>query len=127
MDLDCYLIVSYSIKNASCTNLGAFLFALSPLPGRNLPRIAPQSAALFTCFGLGLPVARLDVGRRLTNIALKYPGHATVQLLEIRIDTIDENYCQYAAVSIQAVSVQLHIATEYEIAQVLFGSLAERL
>jgi hypothetical protein len=63
----------------------------------------------------------------LTDVFLVDPGKAAANLLEIRIDTIDKNYRQNASVSIQAVRVKLDIATEDEIAQVLFGSLAERL
>jgi hypothetical protein len=48
-------------------------------------RIAPEPAALLLC---GV-IARLDVGRRLTDIPFEHPGQATFELLEVCVDTVD--------------------------------------
>jgi len=63
-------------------------------------RIAPETAALSTSVGLGLPVARLDVNRRDVQITRETPGKAATHLLEVRIDAVDNDSCQSAAVPI---------------------------
>ena len=48
-------------------------------------------------------------------------------MVDIRIVTVDKNDGQRSPVSVQAVSTQLSLPAEYEIAQMLLGSLAECL
>src|SRR5207249_414931 len=99
----------------------------SKFPRRGRIRIAPEPTMLFSGIRLGLPVTRLDVGASLVDIFLVYPRISVFDLLEVDINAVQHDDRQYAAVAISAVNVQLHVAAEYQLAQVLFGSLAGRL
>lgn len=45
----------------------------------------------------------------------------------VHIHAVDKNYRQRSSVTIQPMSVQLNLVAEYQLAQVLLGSLAKKL
>ncbi len=55
------------------------------------------------------------------------PSHAAAHLLKVNIGAVEYDDCQGSSVAVQAMSLQLDLAPEYQFAQMLFGSLAERL
>jgi hypothetical protein len=107
--------------------VGGGSLGVAILPRRHRVGLAPESPLLLPGFSLGLPIARLDVGAGIPDILLVYPGKAVANLIEIGIDAIDINDGQRATVAVQAVSFQLNLAAEYQLTQVLLGTLAERL
>jgi hypothetical protein len=99
-------------------------------------------------FRLSLLVAGLDVWRGFTDIWVVDPSQTAAYLLKVSIYSVNEYDGQRSPISIQAVSfgsaasscfgirtisapwslgVQLDLATKYEIAQILLGSLTECL
>ena len=88
-------------------------------------RLTPEPAALSLGFTLSLPIGGLDIG--LDNLPIINPGRAAAHLLKVDINTVEHDDRQRSPVSVQAVSVKFDLAPEYEIAQMLFRSLAECL
>jgi hypothetical protein len=73
-------------------SFGSLLSRPTPLPwSYRLTRIAPEPASVRASFGLGLPIARLDVGAGIPDILLVDPGKAVANLIEIGFDAIDIN------------------------------------
>ena len=107
--------------------VGGLLGSVAIFPRRNRVGLTPKSALLLPCFSLGLSVTGLDIGGRLRKVARVTPSYAAAHLLKVCVDTVDEDDGQRSPVSVQAVSVQLDLAPEHQIAQMLFGPLAECL
>ena len=72
-------------------------------------------------------MAFLNARGGITDVLLVDPGEARAHLVEVRVSAINEDDSQNAPVAIEAESVELDLAPEYQLAQVLFGTLAESL
>jgi hypothetical protein len=78
-------------------------------------------------FSLSLPVTRLNIGSRLRKVASITPSHTAAYLLKVCVYAVNKDNRQCSTVTIQAGCVKFDLASEHEIAQVLLGTLAERL
>ena len=98
-----------------------------------IPKAAPASAyrsrarAALAAPSLRVPIAGLGVLVRLVDVLLIDPGGPALDLLQVNVNAVEHNSRQCPSVSVQAVSVQLNLPAEHQLAQMLLGPLTERL